>query len=167
MALLRPPSPISRALALGDCSLAEDRFDEATAHYQRSIDLQVAEARNDYTLYRLGVTRQRKGDWGGGQSFYQLVLKRYPASPYAARIRERLALPARAFYLDAGTFASRRDAESLELHIRAHGREAQIVSGSKKGTFRVWAGGFPRYEAARDARPEYASICRKNLAIIP
>ena len=48
-------------IGLGDCAFVRDDYASAVTHYQRALDLNVPDARNDYALYRCGVARQRLG----------------------------------------------------------------------------------------------------------
>ena len=152
-------------MGLGDCAFAQDRFPVALAHYQRAVDMRVPEARNDYALYRLGVTRQRLGDWGGGQSFYQLLLRDHPHSPLVERARERIAFPARAFHVELARFADAREARLEQLRIQSAGQRCQLVEHA--GGVSVWVGGYPRYDVAKAAAPALEAIAGRPVTIVP
>ncbi|MHC4828867.1 MAG: tetratricopeptide repeat protein [Planctomycetota bacterium] len=163
--------PLLEALSytgLGDCAFADTRYEEATAHYQRVLDLKVPEARNDYVLYRLGVTRQRRGDWGGGLSYLQHLLAMHPQSPLKEKAEARIAFPARLFYYALNQHETETQARAALQPLIEQGLRGRVVSLQDGGPYLVLAGGYMTHAEAVEQKPGYAQALEiENLPIVP
>jgi tetratricopeptide (TPR) repeat protein len=155
-------------MALGDVGFALDDYPGAIRRYQEALDLQVPDARNDYAVYRLGVARQRAGDWGGGKSSYDVLVRDYPASALIPLARRRLDFPASGFHIEVQRFTGEDRAAALERELERRGYPARRVhDASADRPWRVWAGPFASYHDASIARGALSANLDRRLEILP
>lgn len=155
-------------IGLGDCHFVRDRYGDAIAAYQRALDLRVPDARTDYALYRLAAARQRYGEWSGGRTCYEMLIRDHPRSVLAARARQRLAYADHSFHLQVGAFHDEENARNLSGYVLSKGIPAKVVrGGADEGPWLVWAGAYQSYEAAKGAVPEIQAICGKEVTLVP
>lgn len=154
-------------VGLGDCAYAEQDWDTARRHYQKVVDWRLPEARNDYALYRLGLVRQRLGDWGGAQSFFKLALQQYPHTPLKAKLQAQLDFVARSFYLDMGQFATATAARGLQTDLHSQGIRSKVVRNPWGNGYRVWIGGYRGHADATAAQADLPVLLRTKSTLIP
>lgn len=154
--------------ALGDVQFVEGDYRLAARSYQRSLDLHVTEARNDYALYRLGLTRMRLGDWGGGTDHLRLLVKRYPNSMLAPRAQQRLALPVHGFFLTTEAFSERGSAELLAHHVQSQGFPTRLLhNGVAKTPWLVWVGPYSDVDAAQRDAQRLRKVVDSDFQLVP
>ena len=156
------------SIGLGDCRFVSDDYSGAITSYQRALDLRVPDARNDYALYRLGVARQRLGDWDAGRSCYQLILRDMKKSPLAQRAEQRLRYPDRFMHYQVGAFQAEDGAQRLERALHAKGLIARTVNlANGPAPYLVWVGDYPTFAHAAQARDEVKKLCGDEVVLVP
>jgi len=86
---LRTDPALDRSLQIARAALAAKRLDEAIASLTQIVAAQDYIHRID-AAELLGLARERKGQLAQAKAAYEDYLRRYPTSPVAARIRQRL-----------------------------------------------------------------------------
>lgn len=155
-------------VGFGDCRFAADDYSGAIQAYQRALDLRVPDARNDYAIYRLGVARQRVGDWEAGRACYQLVLHDHAKSPLRVRAEQRLRYPDRYLHLQVGAFQLEESAKQLEVYLHEKGliaRTVNVVNGA--APYLVWVGDYSSFALAQAALPDVRKLCGESVVLVP
>ncbi len=155
-------------IALGDVAFSRDAFEHAERLYRRALDIADPGARNDYALYRIGVARQRGGDWGGGRTSLERLVRVYPDSPLAAHARKRLAFPLSGFHLEIERYAEADRAAALERELERRGYPARRLH--EPGALRpwsVWVGPYAAYADAEHAAAQLGAMIGRRLEILP
>jgi len=170
-AIARPRSTFVAASAwvgVGDCRFSVDDYDGAATAYQRSLDLGARDARNDYALYRLGVSRQRSGDWEAGKSCYQLVLRDHEKSALKVRAEQRLRYPDRSLHLQVGAFQNEAGAKELETRLHAQGLIAKTVNvANGPAPYLVWVGDYDSVAIANRQLPAVKAVVGEGVILVP
>jgi tetratricopeptide (TPR) repeat protein len=167
----RPRSTWFQAAAwvgIGDCRFTIDDYRGAAQAYQRSLDLGVQDARNDYALYRLGVARQRAGDWEAGKACYQIVVRDYAKSALRTRAEQRLRYPDCSLHLQVGAFQSEEGARKLETLLHGKGmiaRTVHITGGA--APYLVWVGDYASIAHAQTALAQVKALCGDTVVLVP
>lgn len=159
---------VAALIGLGDCRFVLDDYAGAADAYQRALDRRVPDARNDYALYRLGVARQRLGEWETGRACYDLILRAHPKSPLALQAEQRLRYPDRSLYLQAGAFQAEEGARRLESALHRKGLLVRTVNlASGPAPYVVWVGGYPTFAAAQAAMPRVKDLAGGEVRLVP
>lgn len=75
---------------IGECYYALKQYQEAISHFEHVLGYPRTTKKDDAQL-KLALCYERMGDKARAKQEYQTLLDRYPASPYAARAKERMA----------------------------------------------------------------------------
>ena len=74
---------------LGECAYAMRRYQEALGHFQKVFDFKLSEKKDDAQIM-IAHCYYAQGDKANAKKEYSKFLEKFPASPYAARAKERL-----------------------------------------------------------------------------
>jgi tetratricopeptide (TPR) repeat protein len=116
------------------------------------------------TLYRMGQSAQRLGQWALADQFFQQVQQQAPGTDVAnnARMHEG----ARAFVVQVGTFTNPHLAIQAEQGLRASGINAGLSNNPSGGGVSVRTGPLPTYGQAKSLRDRLLGRY-PNVLILP
>lgn len=156
-ALAQSPSPRLEVLIhLGLANVAyylEDYYTaekEWTGTYDKVEDPDV----KSWVLYRVGICRQRMGQFADADTVFVAVQQRYPDTIPASRAREHQGV--HEFSVQLATFAAGGAADTAVAALRRDG----VAAGKKldaKGRSVVLAGPFASYQQAQSVKARYAA----------
>ncbi len=141
---------------LGTLQYEAERWREAEAHFAAAAQAMPAAAPLDLVLFRLGVCRERLGDWGGARRAYEQLVATFRSGVHADAARRRIKVNADAYSIQCGAFARRENAERLVEALRAKGLSAGVRVDPREGSgtlFVVLVGRYASFDQARQALP--------------
>jgi tetratricopeptide (TPR) repeat protein len=106
-----------------------------------------------WVLYRIGLCKQRLGQFTDADQVLAAVQERYPNTLPAQRAKEKMG--ARGFSLQVATFANSAAADSTVGSLRQEGVSA-IKQADPKGRTVVFVGPVPSYQQALSLKTRYA-----------
>ena len=135
---------------LGNAMMAQQRFAEAATAYEKALAVSDTDINAPQTMLQLAKAYIRSGQWELGRDRLTKLTSRYPESLDAPEARDILTMPADVFAVQAGSFVSRADAETMVATLREHDVVgARIAERSYGGEpFAVRLGHFVRYDEA-------------------
>ncbi|MBA4313425.1 MAG: hypothetical protein C0417_12450 [Chlorobiaceae bacterium] len=74
---------------LGECAYGSHRYTDAIEHFEKIFTFQVSEKKDDAQIM-IGNSYKAMGNSAKAGEAYETLLKKYPASPFAKRTREKL-----------------------------------------------------------------------------
>ncbi len=154
-------------IGIGDCRFVRDDYQGAILAYDRALRLSVPDARSDYALYRLGIARQRQGEWELGKACYRLLVRDHGQSPLRPRAEQRLRWPDQYLHLQVGAFQQEESAKKLEGYLHQKGLIAKTVNVSGPAPYLVWVGDYPSARDANAAMPEVRRLCGDSVVLVP
>ena len=165
-ALQRNPSPQLEAYiytSLANVAYSQDDYAAAATNWTIAYGKLDDPGIKSWVLYRIGLCRQRLGDFADADVAFQSVQSLYPNSPAAQRSLEHQGV--RGFSVQMATFATASTADSAILSLRSQG-----VLASKKldtrGRSVVMVGPLASYQQAQSIKMRYASAY-PNAIILP
>lgn len=108
-----------------------------------------------WTLYRVGLSRQRLGQFASADQIFNDVVREFPASLQARRAAENRG--ARAFYLRLGAFTSNISAERGADDLRRKGYRGISVWRDARGYYLLRLGPYGTYAQAKAGKAAVAS----------
>ncbi|HMB94878.1 MAG TPA: tetratricopeptide repeat protein, partial [Tepidisphaeraceae bacterium] len=130
-----------------------------TVAYEKLDDPSIKQ----WVLYRVGLCRQRLGQFADADKIFTSVQENYPNTPAAQRSLEHEGV--RGFSVQLATFATGSSADSAILTLRREGVLASRKMDTK-GRSVVMVGPLPSYQQAISVKTRYASQY-PNAIIIP
>jgi TolA-binding protein len=165
-ALQRNPSPQLEAYihtSLANVAYSQDDYAVAATEWTIAYGKLDDPGIKSWVLYRIGLCRQRMGQFADADKVFTSVQENYPNTPAAQRSLEHQGV--RGFSVQMATFATGSTADSAVLTLRSQG-----VLASKKldnrGRSVVMVGPLPSYQQAESIKVRYASTY-PNAIILP
>jgi outer membrane protein assembly factor BamD (BamD/ComL family) len=151
-------SPSRRLEAYVHTSLAnvayfQDDYPTAISEWTTAYGMLEDESIKAWVLYRIGLSRQRLGQFADADATFAAVMQRYPNTVPAQRARERHG--ARAFHVQMATFAQSNSADAAINELRAQGVPVHKQIDSK-GRSVVLVGPLASYQQAQAMKARYA-----------
>jgi tetratricopeptide (TPR) repeat protein len=134
---------------LGEIDFRRGRLDTARTRLEAVVaELTDGQRPGGHAHYRLGQIAQRQGRWNDADLHLQQVIYHFADSDLAPRARRRVG--ARAWAVQAGSFAERSHAEKAARTLRQAGLEPTVVPSVRQSDlmFLVQVGRWDRYEEA-------------------
>ena len=108
----------SAAAVIGVLHFEDHHWGAAERSFEVAIKRMPTVAPQDALLYRLGLCRERTGQWADAQRAYRAIQERFPHGVYAGQARRRTQMNADHFAVQCGAFTNRKNAESLVTQLR-------------------------------------------------
>jgi TolA-binding protein len=157
-ALLHHPSATleSRIHAgLGNCAYFLNDYATAISEWTTAYDKLDDQTARAWVLYRVGVSRQRLGQFDLADQILAMVQQQYPNTVPAQRAREHQG--ARGFTVQLATFANPASADGAANTLRREGvLTTKQYDPTQKATV-VRAGPLPSYQQALSVKQRYAA----------
>jgi len=113
-------------VALGTLYFEDARWAEAARWYAEAVERMPATPPLDDVLYRLGVCRERSGQWPGALDAFEQLMQRMPGSRLVEAAKRRLSLRASHFAVQCGVFSQQSNADNLQLDLERKGYLAYV-----------------------------------------
>ena len=155
-ALGRSPSRKLQAYvhtSLANVAYFQDDYPTAISEWTAAYGMLEDESIKAWVLYRIGLSRQRLGQFADADATFAAVMQRYPDTVPAQRARERHG--ARAFNVQMATFAQSNSADAAINELRAQGVPVHKQIDSK-GRSVVLVGPLVSYQQAQAMKARYA-----------
>jgi len=123
-------------IGIADCYRIAQRFELAASVYERVLATGSVEIERDLIAFNQGLCLLRAGKKDRAGAVLQRLVSEHPAGPYAAAAREKLGL-ASCFFVQAGAFADRANADRLAARLREKGFVPRIEKCSSSHCVRV------------------------------
>ncbi len=120
-----PPPPALEGLIrcdLANVAYFQDDYATADREWQAAFDKLDSDETKAWTLYRVGICRQRMGRWSEADSVFAAVQSHYPNSTPAQRSRDHMG--AKGFYVQVGTFRDTSSADTVIASLKSRGLAA-------------------------------------------
>lgn len=156
-ALGQRPSPRLESYlhtSLANVAYFQDDFETAINEWTIAYDKLEDENVKSWVLYRIGLCRQRSGQFADADAVFKAVQERYPNTVPAQRAKEKQG--ARGFSVQLATFANSASADSAIGALRQEGVMA-TKQPDAKGRSVVLVGPLPSYQQATAIKQRYAS----------
>jgi tetratricopeptide (TPR) repeat protein len=109
------------------------------------------------TLYRLGCTAQRLGQWEEADQYFASVQQSVGGSDLGKRAAEKKG--ARGFVVQLATFAEAKQADAAVVDLRKQNLAAQhLVDPGNRGLHLVRVGTYGSYAQAKSVRDRFAGV---------
>ncbi len=155
-ALSRSPSPKLEAYihtSLANVAYFQDDYATAINEWSSAYDKLDDENAKAWALYRVGVSKQRLGQFADADTVFAAVQQRYPNSVPAQRAREHQGV--RGFSVQLATFSTSAAADAAIGTLRREG-VLPTKQADSKGRYIVLAGPMPSYQQAQSLKARYA-----------
>ena len=152
----RPPAKLEPYIhtSLGNCSYFLDDYSDAINEWTTAYDKLDDPSLRAWVLYRVGVSRQRLGQFDLADQILAMVQQQYPNTVPAQRAREHQG--ARGFTVQLATFANPASADGAANSLRREGvLTTKQYDPAQKATV-VRAGPLPSYQQALSVKQRYA-----------
>jgi tetratricopeptide (TPR) repeat protein len=140
--------------SLANASYFQDDYVTALREWTTAYDQLDDNDLKSWVLYRIGLCRQRMGQFTDADQVLVAVQEKYPNTIPAQRAREKYG--ARAFSVQIATYANTAAADSTIGTLRQEGVAATRQS-DPKGRSVVFVGPVPSYQQAVAMKTRYAS----------
>ncbi len=150
----RDPQIASRARGmLGVLHFEDGHWEEAAREIASATSALPSEPPVDALLFRLGVCRERLGQWGNVQPSYRRIVTEFPSGPYGALASRRLELNADHYSVQCGVFSRPNGASALVEKLRTSGFSASVRREARSGAVQhvVVVGRYATYAEAINA----------------
>jgi TolA-binding protein len=165
-ALQQRPAPVLEAhirAGLGNVAYWQDDYPTAIDQWTAAFGKLDSDDTKSWVLYRIGISRQRMGQFHEADQIFARVQQAYPGSLPARRAMEHKG--ARAFHLQLATFANADSAERSSAALRKAGYLPLRVLDAK-GRHIVRLGPFPSYQQAQVMRSRH-TLTYPDAMIVP
>lgn len=150
----------SARAVLGVLHFEDEEWASASLSFRQAIDAMPDVAPKDALLYRLGLCRERMGQWSGARTAYHRVVTGFPRGPYAGLAARRLQLRADHYAVQCGVFARVGNAQKLATRLRSAGFDPVVREELRGGRSMqvVLVGQYTRLDAAKGALAQVKNI---------
>jgi tetratricopeptide (TPR) repeat protein len=155
-ALAQRPAPKLEAYirtSLANCAYFLDDYTSAASEWTTAYDKLDDSNVRSWVLYRVGICRQRLGQFDSADQVFAMVQREYPNTVPAQRAREHQG--ARGFTVQFATFANSATADSAVNTLRREG-VLPMKATDAQGRSVVRAGPMPTYQQALALKQRYA-----------
>jgi tetratricopeptide (TPR) repeat protein len=165
MRLAHTPDLAGRIEA-GAANVAFHQDDYATALEQWKAAFERLDKAEDkvLTLYRLGQTSQRLGQWDEADHYFAAVQEAAPGTDLANEARAKAG--ARGFVVQLATFADAKQADAAVADLKKQGVNAQHLMDAKNRSLHVVRVGPMGYAEAKQVKARFAAVY-PNAVIMP
>jgi tetratricopeptide (TPR) repeat protein len=156
-ALSRNPSPQLEAYihtSLANVAYFQEDYATAANEWTIAYDKLNDATTKAWVLYRVGISRQRLGEFSEADKIFAAVQDRFPNTIQSQRAREHQGV--HGFSVQIGTFANGASADNAILSLRREGVLAHKQADAK-GRSVVMAGPFGSYQQAESIKTRYAA----------
>jgi Tfp pilus assembly protein PilF len=153
-------------IGLADCDYAKGRFTDATAKYNRALDMAgIQKAR---ILYQLGMCDNRTGKLREAEQRFRKITTSYPNTKYADMAKERLKFSGTIFSVQLGAFSDRENAEDIRTKLARRALSPYIQPLNRKGKILhcVRVGRFKTWKQANEVRKKLKAL-QFDAVIVP
>jgi tetratricopeptide (TPR) repeat protein len=139
--------------SLANVAYFQDDYATAISEWSAAYRMLEDESIKGWVLYRIGLSRQRLGQFADADATFAAVMQRYPNTVPAQRARERHG--ARAFNVQMATFAQSSSADTAIAELRMQGVPVHKQI-DPKGRSVVLVGPLASYQQAQAMKARYA-----------
>jgi tetratricopeptide (TPR) repeat protein len=150
--------------SLGNVNYWLNEYVAAEAALEKGYDLLPAGDLKGWALYRLGLSRQRQGNWADADKTFAAVQKEFAGTEVSKRSREHQG--AKAFHVQVAAFQKPANAEHVIADLRRRGVGAQSVHKPERNLYVVMAGPARTYAEAMSIRSRVSGQF-KDAVIVP
>jgi tetratricopeptide (TPR) repeat protein len=142
---------------LGTLHFEDEQWSLAAESLRAAADRMAAEPPKDLALFRLGLCRERMGQWQAALNAYTELVRTFGSGVYVAAAQRRLELRADHFAIQCGAFRERANAETLRADLNGKALDAYIQE-EFRGRTAMYIVLVGRYASYDDARAQLAMI---------
>lgn len=135
--------------SLANVAYFQDDFSSAVVHWTAAYEKLDQPEIKSWVLYRLGLCRQRMGQFAEADRIFTAVQQHYPNTIPAQRARQKQG--ARSFSVQLATLSSSQAADAAITALRKEGMNA-YTQRDVKGRSVVFVGPVPSYQQAREIK---------------
>jgi len=139
--------------SLANVAYFQDDYATAISEWSAAYGMLEDESIKAWVLYRIGLSRQRLGQFADADAAFEAVMQRFPNTVPAERARQRHG--ARAFNVQMATFAQSNSADAAISELRAQGVPVHKQIDSR-GRSVVLVGPLASYQQAQAMKARYA-----------
>jgi tetratricopeptide (TPR) repeat protein len=147
--------------SLGNVAYFQDDFKTADAQWTIAYDKLQDENDKAWVLYRIGLCKQRLGQFADADTIYLAVQDRFPNTIPAQRAKEKQGV--RGFSLQLATFASSASADNAIGTLRRQGVTAMRQDANGRSI--VLVGPLPTYQQAQVLKGRYAGVYPDSIIV--
>jgi len=157
----RPDMAAQAYVVLGTLHFEDEQWGAAAQSYRAAADRLQNTPPKDHVLFRLGICRERLGQWRLALGHYAELTRLFSSGQYVKPALRRLDLRADYFAVQCGAFRTQTNARNLVTDLTRKGLNVNIREETRGRTplYVVLAG---RYENYDDARGQLEMI-KKNF----
>jgi TolA-binding protein len=142
--------------SMANCAYFLDDYTSAAAEWTAVYEKLSEPAIRSWVLYRVGICRQRLGQFDLADQIFAMVQEQYPGTVPATRAREHQG--ARGFSVQFATFANPATADSAMTTLRRQGVLPVKTFDAAQRTTSVRAGPLPSYQQALALKQRFADV---------
>ena len=153
----KPPQTLENYIrtSIGNVAFFQDDYATALAQWEYVYPRQKDATTRAWTLYRIGLCRQRLGRFGDADATFDRVVREFPGTLQARRSAE--ARGTRAFYVQVGAFAVQASADRLARDLAQRGGRVSRQA-DPRGLYLVRLGPYGTYMQAMTERGRWLSF---------
>lgn len=139
--------------SLGNVAYFQDDYQTALAQFNTALPrIEHADTRA-WTIYRMGLCRQRLGQFEQADQMFAAVQQHHPGTLPAQRAKEHVG--ARSFFVQLVTFKSAASADKATAALRREGIEP-VRTQNAQGFAQIRVGPVPSYAQAQSLKTRFA-----------
>jgi outer membrane protein assembly factor BamD (BamD/ComL family) len=155
-ALTRSPSPKLEAYirtSLANVAYFQDDYVTAATEWTTAYDKLEDKEVKAWVLYRVGICRQRLGQFADADKIFKMVQEQYPDTTPAQRAKEHEGV--RTFAVQFATFNAAAKADAAAASLRSSGVAVNKQTDSQ-GRSVIMSGPMPSFQQAQSVRTRFA-----------
>jgi TolA-binding protein len=152
----KPSAKLEPLLHAGIANVAffQDDYQTAITEWTAAHDKLQDDSTRSWVLYRVGLSRQRMGQFAEADPVFAAVQERYPNTPAAQQAQKHQGV--RGFSVQFATFGNAANADAAMAALRKEGVVATKQTDAR-GRSIILHGPLPSYQQAQAVKARYAS----------